>query len=225
MNIKIADIDIHYEKFGDETLPAALFMHGWGADISLYKRLLETIGNKYCVYAADFPGCGMSGQLQTPWTLDDYAEFILSFIGRLNITPVLMIGHSHGGRCALKLAGEGFLNPQKIILLDSAGVVNKPKLKKRLRRVTYKTVKNVLSLPLIRKFSRNLLDKARSHFGSADYKNANPVMRQTLVSLVNTDLRLLFPKIKASTLLIWGENDTDTPLSDGKLMESLIPDA
>ena len=42
---------------------------------------------------------------------------------------------------------------------------------------------------------------------------------------VNEDLTALLPKVQVSTLLIWGENDTATPLSDGQKMERLIPDA
>ena len=45
-----------------------------------------------------------------------------------------------------------------------------------------------------------------------------------MVSLVNTDLRDIIHKISCPTLLIWGENDTATPLSDAKIIESLIPD-
>ena len=59
----------------------------------------------------------------------------------------------------------------------------------------------------------------------ADYNAAPLVLRQTLVNLVNTDLRNELHKITASTLLIWGENDTATPLSDAKIIESLIKDA
>ena len=50
-------------------------------------------------------------------------------------------------------------------------------------------------------------------------------MRQTLVKLVNRDLRDRMPRIQNPSLLIWGENDTDTPLWMGKLFEELIPDA
>ena len=39
------------------------------------------------------------------------------------------------------------------------------------------------------------------------------------------DLRPEMPLIKAPTLLIWGENDTATPLRDAKYMEKHIADA
>ena len=65
----------------------------------------------------------------------------------------------------------------------------------------------------------------RGKVGSADYKNASPVMRQTMVRALNEDLTPLLSGIRVPTLLIWGENDTATPLSDGQRMEKSIPDA
>ena len=50
-------------------------------------------------------------------------------------------------------------------------------------------------------------------------------MRSILSRVVNEDLCHLMPSIKAPTLLIWGENDTATPLRDARRMERLIPDA
>ena len=68
-----------------------------------------------------------------------------------------------------------------------------------------------------------LIDDWRSRQGSADYRNASPMMRQCMVMAVNEDLTDLLPKIKQDTLLIWGDKDTATPISDAKLMEEKIP--
>ena len=54
---------------------------------------------------------------------------------------------------------------------------------------------------------------------------ASPMMRSILVKVVNEDLKHVMPSINVPTLLIWGENDTATPLRDAKIMERLIPDA
>ena len=86
-------------------------------------------------------------------------------------------------------------------------------------------IKNVLTLPILKNHTEGLMDKARKHYGSADYNAAPEVLRKTLVSLVNTDLRDILPNISCPTLLIWGENDTATPLSDAKIIESLISDS
>ena len=50
-------------------------------------------------------------------------------------------------------------------------------------------------------------------------------MKKTFIKIINQDLTELYPKILSSTLLIWGEQDTETPLWMGKEMEKLIPDA
>ena len=43
--------------------------------------------------------------------------------------------------------------------------------------------------------------------------------------IINEDQRKYLPNIKAPTLLIWGENDTETPIEDAKIMEKEIPNA
>jgi pimeloyl-ACP methyl ester carboxylesterase len=59
---------------------------------------------------------------------------------------------------------------------------------------------------------------------SADYLAAGP-LRPTLVKLVNADLRPFMPRVAVPTLLVWGSDDADTPLSAAREMERLIPDA
>ena len=67
--------------------------------------------------------------------------------------------------------------------------------------VCTKTVKWFLQLPVIRNYSDNALNKARSYFGSADYNSAPPVLRQTLVKVVNEDLVPYMDKIMESKIM------------------------
>ena len=117
------------------------------------------------------------------------------------------------------------VNPPKIVLLDSAGLIPKKNFKQKCRAKSFKAIKRVLTLPVIKNYSEDLLQKARNHYGSADYNAAPEVLRKTLVSLVNTDIRDILPNISCPSLLIWGDKDTSTPLEDAKTIESLIPDA
>ena len=117
------------------------------------------------------------------------------------------------------------VNPPKIVLLDSAGLIPKKSFKQKFRAKSFKVIKWGLTLPVIKNYSEGLLQKARNYYGSADYNAAPEVLRKTLVSLVNTDLRDILHNITAPTLLIWGENDTATPLSDAKIIESKIKDS
>lgn len=163
--------------------------------------------------------------MKEPWDIDDYCNLIVEFTKMFKIENPVVAGHSHGGRVILKLASSGLLKPSKIVLLDAAGLIPKKSFRQKARAKSFKVIKATLTLPVIKNYSENLLNKARAHYGSADYNAAPLVLRQTLVKLVNTDLRNEISSIKCPTLLIWGENDTATPLSDAKIIESLIPDA
>ena len=223
MNIVIDGLNINYVDEGNGT--PVLLLHGWGSSLTLYKRIIDSLKGKCRLVAVDFPGCGGSDTMSEPWDIKCYSDFVLKFMAAVGLENPIMIGHSHGARVTLYMNAMGLVKSPKIVLLDSAGLIPKKSFKQKARAKSFKAIKRVLTLPVIKNFTGSLLEKARNHYGSADYNAAPEVLRKTLVSLVNTDLRDKLPNIKCPTLLIWGENDTDTPLSDAKIIESLISDS
>ena len=103
---------------------------------------------------------------------------------------------------------------EKLVLIDAAGIRHKVTGKAALKQKAFKVAKKFMS-------EKQLEEYKKTH-GSADYRNATPLMRATMVKAINEDLTDLIPGIKAETLLIWGTADTATPLSDGEYMESVI---
>ncbi len=222
LQTEINGLKINYIDEG--TGAPVLFLHGWGSSILPFTNLINTLKPSHRVVALDFPGCGESETMKTPWTIDDYCNFVLEFIEKVGLDNPTLIGHSHGGRVILKLLGEKRLNPKKVVLLDSAGLIPKKSIKQKIRAKSFKLVKSVLKLPFFNKNREKLLNKARKKYGSADYNAAPEVLRKTLVNVVNVDLRHLLGNIESSVLLIWGEKDTATPLSDAKTIEAGIKD-
>ena len=223
MNVIIDGLKIEYTEKG-EGIPV-LLLHGWGSSYDVYGGVISALCDRCRLVAVNFPGCGGSDTMKAPWTLDNYCDFVLKFMKAVNLDNPIMIGHSHGGRVILKMAASGLVSPPKIVLLDSAGLIPKKSLKQKCRAKSFKVIKRILTLPGLKEHTENLLDKARRHYGSADYNAAPEVMRKTMVSLVNTDLRDIIGNISCPTLLIWGENDTATPLWMGQQIEKEIPDA
>lgn len=113
----------------------------------------------------------------------------------------------------------------KIVLIDAAGIKPKRSMKYYIKVYSFKTAKKVMPLVFGKKQGGKMIDAWRGKAGSADYRNSSPVMRAVMSKCVNEDLTRHLPKIKASTLLLWGEEDKATPMSDARLMEKLIPDA
>lgn len=204
-----------------------VMLQGWGTDLGVYDSVADAINEKYTFVQFDFPGFGGSDEPREAWNVDAYADFFCKFIEALGIKKATLIGHSYGGRVIIKLAARESLPFEitNIVLIDSAGVLPKRSFaqKRKIRR--YKVLKRILNLKLIYALFPEVIDDWRSRQGSADYLNATPIMRQCLVMAVNEDLTELLPKIKQDTLLIWGDKDTATPISDGKLMEERIPNS
>ncbi|RAV04597.1 alpha/beta fold hydrolase [Paenibacillus sp. YN15] len=221
MRINIDGIDIEYTDSGSGRV--VLLLHGWGANKESFSFIAESLGKHFRVVAPDFPGFGGSGEPPVPWGSEEYCAFVEKFNAALGIENPIVAGHSHGGRTAIRFASR---NPvHKLILLDSAGIKPKRKSSYYIRVYAYKAAKHLLKLPGLRRRREQILERFRKSSGSEDYKRATPLMRQTLVKLVNEDLKAFLPKIQAPTLLLWGELDTDTPLDHGKIMEKLIPNA
>ncbi|MDR1020033.1 MAG: alpha/beta hydrolase, partial [Synergistaceae bacterium] len=174
----------------------------------------------------DLPGFGGSDEPPAGWSVGDYADFVASFLESLGISEAAMIGHSFGGRVIIKLAsGTWRVKVTKAVLTGGAGIRSRATLRGKLRSCLYRAVRRVISVEAVKKKFPLLLERWRMKNGSADYRNATPRMRECLVKVVNEDLTRHLPDIKCPTLLIWGDQDTETPLADAKTMERLIPDA
>ncbi len=206
---------------------SVLLLHGWGANITLFDRIINHLSPFFKVYAPDLPGFGESDEPATPWSVDDYVDFVIKFCEKTGIKSCFLISHSFGGRITVKLMSRKNLpfTVEKIVLTGSAGIRPKQSVKSKIKTRLYKTGKGILSTKLCQKLMPNALENLRRKNGSADYNAASPIMRQCLVKAVNEDLTELIPNINVPTLLVWGEKDDAVPLSDAQLMERLIKDS
>ena len=225
MELSLFGRRISYIDQGSGTV--VLFFHGWGAPVSTYRLLTDPL-SAYCrVIAPDLPGFGGSEEPEEPWTVDRFVDFAIAFANALELREVTLMGHSFGGRMIIKLFSrpDNPLIVKKVVLMDAAGIRPHHGPDYYIKVYSFKLAKWFFSLPGVRNLFPDAVEKARNKFGSSDYQKASPVMRQSMSLCIGEDLTSLLPHITASTLLIWGEKDTATPLSDGKLMEKHIPDA
>lgn len=220
----VKGLEINYADRGEGEL--VLILHGWGSNITLHENMINLLSQKYRVVAPDMPGFGESEEPKEPWCVDDYVDFILEFLKKFEFKKLTVLGHSFGGRVIIKLCSRTLpFEIEKIILVDSAGVMPEKNVSQKLKQKSYKMTKKILQSGAVSKLFPDALENLRRKNGSADYNAASPIMRQTLVKVVNEDLCDLMPNVKCPALLIWGKNDDATPLSDGKKMEQLMPEA
>lgn len=221
--ITIDGITMHYDETGPAGGYPVVLMHGWGCDHTTVGSIASSLEKGMHVFSVDLPGHGKSDEPESVWGVEDFTRFIERFISSLGLERPVLIGHSFGGRIALLLSSR---NPiPKIVLVDAAGIKPKRGFTYYRKVYSFKFIKNVLLLVYGKEKGRAKVEEWRGKKGSSDYRNSSPVMRAVMSKCVNEDLKHVMPSIKASALLIWGENDTATPITDAHIMQRLIPDA
>ena len=221
--IDIDGVSLHYRDSGETDLKTVIIMHGWGCNIETVASIENIFKGKMRVINVDLPGHGKSTEPPTVWGIEDFTAMMEKFISRLGLERPSLVGHSFGGRISLLLSSRNDID--KVLLVDAAGIKPKRGFNYYRKVYTFKAMKNLLILLLGKKKGMEAVEKMRGKKGSADYRNSSPRMRAVMSKCVNEDLKHVMPSIKAPTLLVWGEEDTATPLADAITMKRLIPDA
>lgn len=222
-NVTIKGLEIWYDETGPDDGRPVVLMHGWGCDHSTVASIANAVNSKMKVYSLDLPGHGKSDEPPAPWGIEDFTQLVEEFIRKMDLKSPVLIGHSFGGRISILLSSRN--DVEKVVLVDAAGIKPRRSLKYYFKVYSFKAARKTLPYIVGKKKAGKIIDSWRGKAGSADYRSSSPMMRAVMSICVNEDLKHVMSDIKAPTLLVWGENDTATPISDAKTMERLIPDA
>lgn len=223
MKVNIEDTEINYICEGEGK--DLLVLHGWGANINTVLSIVNLLKPYFKVYAVDLPGFGASETPREVFGSEDYARIVKKFLDTMQIKKVILIGHSFGGKLSILIGTNYPEIVDKIVLVDSAGLIPKRGLNYYLKVYTFKTLKFLYKTFSFWIDDDKRMEKFYKKFGSTDYKEAEGIMRNILVKVVNEDLKPILKNIQSPTLLIWGDKDTATPLYMGKIMEKEIPES
>ena len=182
-----------------------LFLHGYLSSKEAFTAQIEYFSRFYRVTALDFLGFGGSKRLTEAFSVADYAAWTKEALTLLKVEKPHVIAHSFGCRVAVKMAaadGEVF---DKIRLTGPAGILLKRGLSYCLK---------VKSDRLVKKFAPAFAEKK---FGSVEYRSLSPIMKESYKKIVNEDLREDAKRIKNPTLIVVGEKDKTTPLSEAQV--------
>ena len=227
MFITAKGVNIYYEQSGAGK--DVLLLHGWGCSTRHFAQIAQDLAKDYRVTVIDFPAHGQSGRPPEPWGVPEFAACTKEIMEQLGIAPCDVIAHSFGGRVALYIAANWPELVNRLVITGGAGIKKPQTEEQKKRSEEYKKKKEKLlgltKLPLIGGMAQKSLKALQEKYGSADYNALDDEMKKTFVKVISEDLSPLLPKIQASTLLVWGENDTETPLWMGRKMEREIRDA
>ncbi len=219
--LQVLGIETNYKVAG-QGIPL-LILHGWGGSSDSWQKVIEILEKENVkIIAPDFPGFGKSKTPSQAWNLQNFVEWVKEFLENLKIDKFFLLGHSFGGRVAIKFS----LNfPEKIkalILVNSAGI----KLKWGMKEKVIYYLALLGNAIFAKNFLRRFKDKARNLFyrifRDRDYGKAKQQMKETMKKIIDEDLLPELSKIKVKTFILWGEKDNVVPLKYGKIMNEKI---
>lgn len=195
-----------------------ILLHGWGMDVSTWWPIVDLLKDNFTLWLLDLPGFGRSDPPKKAYDTKDYADIIAEFIKNNKINRPSILGHSFGGKVAIKLTATYPNLINKLILVGSSGIKPVPSFRRLLiyplARIIHYLVPDIFNFKAIirKRFYRKI---------ESDYENAG-AMKDTLLKTIKEDLTEDLKKIDKETLIIWGEKDRAVPLKYGKIIYQLI---
>jgi pimeloyl-ACP methyl ester carboxylesterase len=191
-----------------------IILHGWTYSTDKWNLLVDLLEKRgFSVEIPTIPG--LTENSDEIWDLDKYSVWLGNKIGN---SKVILLGHSNGGRIASYFAASHPNNVDQLILIDCAGIYHRD-LYIQIKRFVFGSVakigKTFTKSEILKRFLYKLA-------GESDYQKATVNMKKSMVNLISVDLKVTFNKITTDTLIIWGEKDKITPLSDALIINKLI---
>ncbi|HSE24623.1 MAG TPA: alpha/beta hydrolase [Pyrinomonadaceae bacterium] len=236
--IEVDGVKVHYQEAGEPTNPAVLLIHGFASSTFVWSKVFLELAKKGLrVIAIDLLGFGYSEKPKNgEYTITGQAKLIHKLLGLLGIDRATIVGSSYGGAVAATCALD---YPDCIDKLVLVGTVNNNRpLDFALMRVFSSRVVGDVVSPLLLSSRRLLRQRMKRVYDRhawvlderrVDARHLPLRAARTQRALIRTvrgwDAERIAREahlIQQPTLLLWGENDVEIPLTDGERLHREI---
>lgn len=200
-----------------------VILPGWMLSGQRYKALASELNKRgYEVFAVEFPGFEHGEEITRPWNLTDYVDYLKTYLKEHRIKKAVFIGHSFGGRVALKLLSQEPEYGQALVLTGTPGFLPVKRSKYYIAVWLAKLGGAFFSLPGLKIFKDEIRRIYYLLVGAKDFYNAKGYIRETFKNVVAERLEDYMKSIQTSTLLLWGEKDALVGLKVARQMQRAI---
>jgi pimeloyl-ACP methyl ester carboxylesterase len=218
MKVIVNGLAVEYDDRGVGKV--LLMLHGWKDSLHTFDEVAQSLSSSFRIVRVDLPGFGESEPPSAAWKLDNYVEFVKDFLFKVNVSPDILVGHSFGGRIIIKGVAKKLLTAKKIVLISSAGVARRRTFKNFALTVIAKLGRVATLIPPISFWRQRIRRKLYEAIGSDYFRSG--AMSDTFLNIIREDLSEFARNTYIPTLIIWGENDVTTPITDGMRLSTFI---
>ena len=216
---------VHYYDLGPADGRPVVLIHGLGGRSEDWEKLAPPLAKAgYRVYMPDLPGYGRSQRpADFSYSVTDESKIVVGFLDQVGLKQVDLGGWSMGGWIVQLVAARHPDRVHRLMLFDSAGLYVRPDWDTKLftpvsaAQVDKLDALLMPDLPKVPGFvARDILRSSQQHawvIGRA--------LSKMLEGRETTDK--LLPSLRMPVLIVWGEVDQITPLSEGARIHHLIP--
>ena len=223
---------LHFLDPNPTGYPAVLLLHGLGADSASWTLQLPALtGARFRPIVPDAPGFGQSLYDGHGWSIRRVATQMAGLLEELGTGPAHVVGLSMGGVIAQQFALDFSHLTRKLVLASTFSVLRPENLSGWLYFLRRFILVNTLGLPAQAKVvAQHVFPEPRyaplREMLVATISRADPrAYHKAMLSLGLFDSRKQLRKIKASTLVITGVDDTTVTPARQKLLVDGIPGA
>lgn len=206
-----------------------------------YRSTLNALSRDHTVFCLELPGCGRSDSLKTPFTAEQYADWIVNFLRQMEISSVVVIGHSCSTAPAIALAQSRPDLASHLVLVSAIGAKHSRLLclsslfaaddfNLVLQHCPFATGGHAprgLEKIVFGRLRGALLEIQFSIPGA--FHGLHNVLFQArsfwywIGMTMRLDMTSTAAEVQIPTLLGWGRHDYTCPLSAGKKYASIMP--
>ncbi len=223
----VAGIRLRLRDTGPHDAPAIILLHGFGASLQTWDDWSDILSARYRVVRFDLPGFGLTGPDPTGDYSDQRALIIIgALMDRLGLARAILIGNSMGGRLAWLFAALHPDRVDRLVLISPDGFASTgieygrtPKVPFVVRLLPYVLPRSLLRSSLAPAYADAARLKQTTVTRYRDLMLA-PGTRAAIVARTGQtmieDPAPLLRRIRAPTLLLWGEADAMIPFSNAQ---------
>lgn len=239
--VQVDGVRVHYQEAGEADAPVMLLIHGFASSNLVWSKvLLELADAGFRVIAPDLMGFGYSEKpKEFDYTIVRQSEMIISLMRHLEIDRAVVVGSSYGGAVAATIA----LNQPEVVeklILVGAVTNNRPTRYMLMRLFGSPIIGDILSPLLVgsRRLLRSRMKRVYDrHSWELDEKRVDArhiplrtrgahraiirTVRRWEAERVSRDA----PLMTRPTLIVWGENDREVSVEDGRRIHEQIPNS
>ncbi len=224
------DVDgmrIAYTRVG--TGPPLVLLHGAPCDSRTWQRMLPDLARDHTVIAWDAPGFGESSDIDDSWRAPQFADALMAFVAALGLDRPHLVGHSFGTMIALSLFQRHPASSGSLVLVSGyagwAGSLPPNEVARRLEMfVGMAELGDAFDPKSYPGLFSDLIPADRdAEMAAMMRENIRPAtVRAAGYIGAETDLRPVLPTVDVPTLVLHGEADARSPLTNAEALHAAI---